>query len=344
MREPETEGNRPAGRLLIVDDEEFIRNSFQLYFETLDFKVSTADGGEAALRIFREIVPEIDVVLLDLVMPGMHGIEILQRLKELDPNVEVVIATGCGNMHTAIQALRLGAFDYITKPIVNFEEDLLKVVREAIESRRARGSRRVQGDEGQSERRTDRGAGGSSEFMVALEDLASKTRGVGGAEARFAALGAVLERHLEAEAAIAFEQHPDDRLRCLGQWGEFRVAERQGDTEFSLLQAAAIVATLADERRWQPVHPEVSAFAGCRPSGDAPPVEALLIPMDPPASEGRDVSSHLLVLRRARRSQPRPFLVPCLLSLVASSLLYHARDSGTGDAEREETTTDLARA
>jgi hypothetical protein len=183
------------------------------------------------------------------------------------------------------------------------------------------------------------------DFLVALEDLASKALGAtADLPARFDALGAVLERHLEAEAAIAFEQQPNDRLYPLGRWGDFRVPERRGDSDFSLLQAAAIVATLGADRGWQPVHPDVSTFAGCRPSSDAPPVEALLVPLEPPPSEGNQVSGHLLVLRRARRSPRRPFLAPCLLSLVATSILYRGRDAERRDPARAENATDLARA
>jgi CheY-like chemotaxis protein len=76
-------------------------------------------------------------------MPGIQGVEVLRILKEKQPAVEVIIATGCGSMGTAVEALRYGAFDYIQKPIVNFDQDLLKVVGEAISSRREKlGSRR----------------------------------------------------------------------------------------------------------------------------------------------------------------------------------------------------------
>ncbi len=124
------------GSILIVDDEVFIRNSLQLYFETLRYHVQVAASGERALEIFSAPVVPLDAVILDLVMPGMQGIEVLKAFKRKDPSVEVIIATGCGSMSTAIEALRFGAFDYLTKPIIHFDQDLLTVVQEAVRVRR----------------------------------------------------------------------------------------------------------------------------------------------------------------------------------------------------------------
>ena len=123
--------NRPLGEILIVDDEAFIRNAFRLYFETIGYQVHVADGGESALETF-ESAGSIDVVLLDLIMPGINGIEVLKSLKQRRPTVEVIIATGCGSLASAVVAMRNGAFDYITKPIVNFDEELLAVVEAAL--------------------------------------------------------------------------------------------------------------------------------------------------------------------------------------------------------------------
>jgi DNA-binding response OmpR family regulator len=124
------------GNILIVDDEVFVRNAFQLYFETLRFHVQVAECGERALEIFSAPAVPLDAAILDLVMPGMQGIEVLKAFKRKDPTVEVIIATGCGSMSTAIEALRFGAFDYLTKPIIHFDQDLLTVVQEAVRTRR----------------------------------------------------------------------------------------------------------------------------------------------------------------------------------------------------------------
>src|SRR4030095_11902228 len=109
MRTTENDGrggaaaaSRPS--ILIVDDEAFIRDAFQIYFQTVGFEVHCAADGESALTFLRSSAGRVDVVLLDLAMPGMHGMEVLKRIKELDKAVEVIIATGYGSMASAIQA------------------------------------------------------------------------------------------------------------------------------------------------------------------------------------------------------------------------------------------------
>lgn len=131
----------PSPHVLVVDDEHFILNALRLYFESNGYHVSTAAGGSRALEIFTggaEGDEPVDVVILDLVMPGTHGLDLLRSFKRLDPDVEVIIATGCGSMGSAVEALRLGAFDFITKPIVDFERDLMRSVLKALERRRQR--------------------------------------------------------------------------------------------------------------------------------------------------------------------------------------------------------------
>ena len=66
--------------------------------------------------------------ILDIVMPGMNGIDVLREIKKSHPTIEVIMASGCGTLQTAVEAMRLGAYDYVSKPILNFDEDLLKVV------------------------------------------------------------------------------------------------------------------------------------------------------------------------------------------------------------------------
>ena len=70
--------------ILIVDDEDVIRNAFQLYFETMGYNVTTAENGEKAIDVFTGRRGEFDIVLLDLVMPGTHGLEVLRRIKRID--------------------------------------------------------------------------------------------------------------------------------------------------------------------------------------------------------------------------------------------------------------------
>jgi len=108
---PPNMNERP--RLLIVDDERGVRESLRAILHG-DCEVLTASSGDEALAIVgREAV---DVVTLDLKMPGLDGIGVLERIKEIDPDIEVLIITGYGTIDTAVQGLRFRAFDYIAKP------------------------------------------------------------------------------------------------------------------------------------------------------------------------------------------------------------------------------------
>ena len=121
-------GLRPV--ILVVDDEPGLRESFRLILDE-DFEVIDVADGTAALEVVRS--SQVDLVLLDIRLPGMDGIEVLERIKGLDEGVEVVLVTAVRTVRTAVAAMKLGAFDYLTKP---FEEDeLLSVVRRALERR-----------------------------------------------------------------------------------------------------------------------------------------------------------------------------------------------------------------
>ena len=104
-----------AEKILLVDDEEGIRKVLGISLSDSGYKVSTAASGEEALRIFRKMKPPI--VLTDIKMPGMDGIELLQKIKEESPDTEVIMITGHGDMELAIQSLKFDAIDFITKPI-----------------------------------------------------------------------------------------------------------------------------------------------------------------------------------------------------------------------------------
>ncbi len=323
MTEEPNERSRPP-HILIVDDEDFIRSSFQLYFETLGYRVWTADGGESALRIFRERCSELDVVLLDLVMPGIHGIEVLRRMKEMSPMVEIVIATGCGSMNTAIQALRFGAYDYVTKPIVNFEEDLLKVVQDAIRIRRNRAGARAPSFGSGGEECAERPELTPEELIEALEELVRASRPTIPFADRVTALGAFLSRSFSAVAAVVYEQLDEDRVALLAVWGEppwgFQEAQ---DRAFSLLQALAVAASLSEDPSWQPVDPEVAAFA-CTPSAEGRSLEAVLLPLDFGQFREKSRTVRLLALRYGPGKGPQPLAAPRLLSLVVSNALAGA--------------------
>jgi two-component system response regulator AtoC len=107
-------------RLLIVDDEQSIRKLCVTVGEALGFICLEADSGESALGLLEE--QPVHMVLSDMVMPHMSGLEFLERVKKLLPRTEVALMTGHGSIETAVQAMKLGAYDYITKPFSPLEE------------------------------------------------------------------------------------------------------------------------------------------------------------------------------------------------------------------------------
>ncbi|TET88511.1 MAG: response regulator [Desulfobacteraceae bacterium] len=109
-------------KILLVDDEEGIRKVLDISLSDSGFKVFTAETGKEALDIFRKMRPPI--VLTDIKMPGMDGIELLQKIKEESPDTEVIMITGHGDMELAIRSLKYDATDFITKPI---NDDALEI-------------------------------------------------------------------------------------------------------------------------------------------------------------------------------------------------------------------------
>ncbi len=121
-------------KILLVDDEKDIRDVLYLPLTDMGYEVFMAEDGNEALRVFEEAQPSI--VLTDIKMPGMDGIELLQQIKRENPETEVVMITGHGDMDLAIKSLKYEATDFITKPInVNALEIALQRVRERILTR-----------------------------------------------------------------------------------------------------------------------------------------------------------------------------------------------------------------
>ena len=107
-------------RLLIVDDEQSIRQLCMTVGEALGFICMEADGGESALALLEE--QPAHIILTDMVMPNMSGLTFLERVKKMLPRTEVAVMTGHGSVETAVQAMKLGAYDYISKPFSPLEE------------------------------------------------------------------------------------------------------------------------------------------------------------------------------------------------------------------------------
>ncbi len=107
-------------RLLIVDDEQSIRQLCMTVGEALGFICMEADGGESALALLEE--QPAHIILTDMVMPNMSGLTFLEKVKKMLPRTEVAVMTGHGSVETAVQAMKLGAYDYISKPFSPLEE------------------------------------------------------------------------------------------------------------------------------------------------------------------------------------------------------------------------------
>ncbi len=101
--------------ILVIDDEKPILSMFELFLGTYGYTVLTAENGEQGLDIFARERPPI--VLTDIKMPGMDGLEVLKRIKEINPLTEVIVITGHGDIDIAVKALNLNATDFINKPI-----------------------------------------------------------------------------------------------------------------------------------------------------------------------------------------------------------------------------------
>jgi len=123
-----------ASRVLVVDDERLIRWSLEQTLEKLGYDVETAEDGARAVAAVREESP--DLLLLDLKLPDTDGIQVLRQVKESHPDIQVIIMTAYADVATAVEAMRLGAYDYIAKPI-DFD-NLGVTVRNALETRQLR--------------------------------------------------------------------------------------------------------------------------------------------------------------------------------------------------------------
>lgn len=117
-------------KILVVDDEHLIRWSLEQNLKKQGYDVVTAGSGEDGLRLAKEEQP--DLILLDIQLPGISGIEVLEKIKEHDEDIIVIMVTAHGGLETAVNAMRLGAYDYVSKPF-NLDE-LSIIIKKSLET------------------------------------------------------------------------------------------------------------------------------------------------------------------------------------------------------------------
>lgn len=118
-----------AWQLLLLEDEVSVREAFALRLRDQGYVVQTAESGEEALSLLRTFEP--DVLVVDLVMPNLSGLDVLTRVKQLSPELPVIVLTARGTVKDAVEAMQLGAFDFVAKSIDM--DDLLHTLRRATD-------------------------------------------------------------------------------------------------------------------------------------------------------------------------------------------------------------------
>jgi Response regulator containing CheY-like receiver, AAA-type ATPase, and DNA-binding domains len=132
-------------KILVVDDDEDFRSEFKVSIEEYD--VLEADSGQKALELLRK-PNEIDLVILDVVMPGLTGTEVLKEIRRMSPGLGIIMLTGYGSKDTAVEALRCSADDYVEKPV---DIDRIKeIIEKVLDTRKVRSEVSVTGASGRS--------------------------------------------------------------------------------------------------------------------------------------------------------------------------------------------------
>ncbi|HPM41196.1 MAG TPA: sigma-54 dependent transcriptional regulator [bacterium] len=156
-------------RILIVDDEVAIRKALERFLLGLKYEVVSATDGEAALRLVEENT--VDLALIDLVMPKMDGIELIGRLKRAQPSIVPIVLTGFGTITSAVEAMKAGAYHYLTKP---FElDDIASLIATALEHRQLKEENRLLKSQLRDKYRFENIVGTSDE-MAAVFDMVEK--------------------------------------------------------------------------------------------------------------------------------------------------------------------------
>ncbi len=109
--------------ILIIDDEKAQREVLTGYLKKKGFQIHSAENGEEGIKLVKD--NSIDIIFSDFKMPGISGLEVLEQVRKLNPEISFVIITAYGTVENAVKTMRLGAYDYITKPVDLDELDLL---------------------------------------------------------------------------------------------------------------------------------------------------------------------------------------------------------------------------
>jgi len=119
----------PAPHILIIDDEEAMRDSCRRILDKVDVRVSTAPDGATGLRLLDE--EPVDLLLLDLILPGESGLALLRQVRKNHPHLPVIIVSAYGTVKSAVEAMKLGAYDFLTKPFT--PKELRRLVKQALQ-------------------------------------------------------------------------------------------------------------------------------------------------------------------------------------------------------------------
>jgi len=123
-------------KILVVDDEDTVCRSIKKALQREDYDIDVALSGEDGLKMQQQ--KDYDVIIVDLMMPGLNGMDLLKALKTISPAVQVVMITGYPTMKNTLQAMQIGAFDFLPKPFLPY--DLRNLVTRALAARdKARG-------------------------------------------------------------------------------------------------------------------------------------------------------------------------------------------------------------
>jgi two-component system response regulator PilR (NtrC family) len=157
----------PDARILVVDDEKSMREFLAIMLKKEGYDVILADGGETALDVLRR--EQVDLVVTDVRMPKTDGLAVLKAAKDLSPNTVVIVITAFASTETAVEAMKLGAYDYITKP---FKLDEIKlIVANALERKRLRDENQYLKRQLETQRRSENIIGKSPKLLEVLDTI-----------------------------------------------------------------------------------------------------------------------------------------------------------------------------